>query len=124
MNDESNSVISPLVNRRCNFKAEPVTPAQISQWIAQNPGWTIQAGVLSREFAFKNFYETMAFVNAVAWIANAEDHHPDLAVSYNRCKVNYSTHSVGGLSENDFICAAKIDGLLRLSNLAENKNAG
>jgi 4a-hydroxytetrahydrobiopterin dehydratase len=54
----------------------------------------------------------MAFVNAVAWIAHREDHHPDLAVSYNRCRVEWSTHSVGGLSENDFICAAHIEAML------------
>ncbi len=123
MSDADNSVISPLVNRRCDANAVAVTPAQIAQWISQIPGWEMQAGVLSREFSFEDFYQTMAFVNALAWIANAEDHHPDLTVSYNRCMVNFSTHSVGGLSANDFICAAKIDGLLRLSNLAENKKA-
>jgi 4a-hydroxytetrahydrobiopterin dehydratase len=63
-------------------------------------------------FQFKNYYETMAFVNAVAWVAHREDHHPDLEVGYNKCTVRYSTHSVGGLSENDFICAAKVDSLL------------
>ena len=67
---------------------------------------------LSREFSFKNYYQTIAFVNSLAWIAHAEDHHPDLEVSYNRCLVKYATHSIGGLSENDFICAAKIDALL------------
>ena len=119
MNDATNSVISPLVNRRCNPNAGPVTPAQIEQWIRQIPEWKIQAGVLACAFEFKNFYQTMAFVNALAWIANAEDHHPDLTVSYSRCIVNFSTHSVGGLSENDFICAAKIDGLRQLSKLSQ-----
>ncbi|EGQ63942.1 pterin-4-alpha-carbinolamine dehydratase, partial [Acidithiobacillus sp. GGI-221] len=64
------------------------------------------------EFRFKNFYETMAFVNAVAWISHREDHHPDLELGYNRCVVHYSTHAIGGLSENDFICAARVDALL------------
>jgi len=67
---------------------------------------------IQRSFKFKNYYQTMAFVNALAWIAHQEDHHPELEVSYNRCVVHYSTHSIGGLSENDFICAAKIDALL------------
>jgi 4a-hydroxytetrahydrobiopterin dehydratase len=67
---------------------------------------------IRREFRFKNFYETMAFVNAVAWISHREDHHPDLELGYNRCVVHYSTHAIGGLSENDFICAARVDALL------------
>lgn len=69
------------------------------------------AGEIARTYRFKNYYRTMAFVNAVAWIAHAEDHHPDLEVGYNRCRVRYSTHAIGGLSRNDFICAAKIDAL-------------
>ncbi len=66
---------------------------------------------LRREFRFPDFYRTMSFVNAVAHIANTEDHHPDLEVGYNYCRVRYSTHAIKGLSENDFICAAKIDRL-------------
>ena len=66
---------------------------------------------IARTYKFKNYYETMAFVNALAWIAHREDHHPDLLVGYNRVQVRFSTHSIGGLSENDFICAAKIDAL-------------
>jgi 4a-hydroxytetrahydrobiopterin dehydratase len=64
---------------------------------------------IKREFAFRDFYRTMSFVNALAHIANIEDHHPDLEVGYNYCRVRFSTHAIGGLSENDFICAAKID---------------
>jgi len=67
---------------------------------------------IQRQFKFKNFYRTMSFVNAVAWIANREDHHPDLRVSYSMCEVNFSTHAANGLTENDFICAAKIDALV------------
>jgi len=67
---------------------------------------------IHRTFRFKNFHQTMAFVNALAWIAHQEDHHPDLEVGYSRCVVRYSTHAIGGLSENDFICAAKVDALL------------
>ena len=66
----------------------------------------------TRNCKLGNYYETMAFVNALAWIAHGEDHHPDIEVGYNRCQVHFSTQSIGGLSENDFICAAKIDALL------------
>ncbi len=79
-----------------------------------NPDWnSVDGGKgIQRTFRFKSYYQTIAFVNALAWIAHAEDHHPDLTVGYNRCVVNYSTHSVGGLSENDFICAARVDMLI------------
>jgi 4a-hydroxytetrahydrobiopterin dehydratase len=75
--------------------------------------WTLAADAksLRRALKFRDFYRTMSFVNALAHIANVEDHHPDLEVGYNYCNVTYSTHSIGGLSENDFICAAKIDRL-------------
>lgn len=76
--------------------------------------WRINAEAteLYRDFSFKDYGETMSFVNAVAWVANQEGHHPDLAVGYNTCTVRYSTHAVSGLSENDFICAAKVSALL------------
>jgi len=76
-------------------------------------GWQISNDNLSisKNFKFKNYYETISFVNSVAWIANQQDHHPDLMVSYNQCNITYSTHSVGGLSRNDFICAARINQL-------------
>ncbi len=81
--------------------------AQIhGDWSTSNEGLAIQ-----RSFRFSNYYQTIAFVNALAWVAHREDHHPDLEVGYNRCLVRFSTHSVGGLSENDFICAARIDAL-------------
>jgi 4a-hydroxytetrahydrobiopterin dehydratase len=66
-----------------------------------------------KTFQFKDYYRTMAFVNAVAWIANYEGHHPDLEVHYDHCKVAFSTHAVNGLTENDFICAAKVDALFK-----------
>jgi 4a-hydroxytetrahydrobiopterin dehydratase len=75
-------------------------------------GWEHLDGSIVKRFEFKNYYQTMAFVNAVAWIAHSEDHHPDLEVSYRYCRVRYSTHAVGGLSENDFICAAKVEALI------------
>jgi 4a-hydroxytetrahydrobiopterin dehydratase len=78
-----------------------------------NAGWRIGADDKSihRDFKFKNFYHTMSFVNAVAHIANIEGHHPDLEVGYNYCRMKFTTHAIGGLSENDFICAAKVDAL-------------
>ncbi|BBB24750.1 4a-hydroxytetrahydrobiopterin dehydratase [Amphritea japonica] len=76
-------------------------------------GWQLDARsrVISKDFRFKGFYRTMAFVNALAWIANNENHHPDFEVGYNYCRVRFSTHALDGLSENDFICAAKVDAL-------------
>ena len=65
-----------------------------------------------KSYQFKDYYQTMAFVNAVAWISHQENHHPDLEVSYKNCKVHYITHAINALSENDFICAAKINALL------------
>jgi 4a-hydroxytetrahydrobiopterin dehydratase len=80
---------------------------------AQVAGWSLNdAGTrISKTYQFKNYYQTMAFVNAVAWVAHHEDHHPDMEVSWNRCVVRYTTHAINGLSENDFICAAKVDRL-------------
>ncbi len=75
-------------------------------------GWELAGIELRRMYAFKNYYETMAFVNAVAWLAHQADHHPDLEVGYNKCTVRFSTHSVGGLSDEDFLAAAKVDALL------------
>ena len=87
-------------------RVQALLQALHADWTSDDTGKNI-----SRTFGFRNYYQTMAFVNALAWIAHAEDHHPDIEVGYNRCVVHYSTHSVGGLSENDFICAAKIDAL-------------
>jgi 4a-hydroxytetrahydrobiopterin dehydratase len=78
------------------------------------PGWALSddGKTISKDFGFKNFFRTMSFVNAIAWIANREDHHPDMEVGYGHCLVRYTTHDVGGLSRNDFICAAKVEGLV------------
>ena len=76
------------------------------------PGWQHYGNRIEKTFNFKNYHETIAFVNSLAWVAHTEDHHPDLLVSYNRCVVRYNTHSVGGISVNDFICAAKADALV------------
>jgi len=76
-------------------------------------GWKKKAGVISKTHLFKDYYETMAFVNALAWISHRQNHHPDLEVGYNRCVVRYTTHSVGGLSAKDFECAAMADALFK-----------
>jgi 4a-hydroxytetrahydrobiopterin dehydratase len=86
----------------------------VGAMLKEVPGWELnETGTeISRTFSFKNFHQTMAFVNALAWIAHREDHHPELEVGYKRCRVRYSTHAIGGLSENDFICAAKVAALV------------
>lgn len=88
--------------------------AEVHRYLASLPGWSLTEDGLGigKEFRFDDFHRTMAFVNAVAWIAHAEDHHPDFRVSYPSCALHYSTHDVGGLSLNDFICAARVDALL------------
>ena len=75
-------------------------------------GWRLINGALEKSFSFKNFHQTMGFVNALAFIANTEDHHPDLQVSYGRCTVRFNTHDVNGISVSDFFCASKVDALL------------
>jgi len=106
-----------LANRRCVAceGGRPLDAGAARNLLARLDGWEMDAAAkeIRRAFEFGNFHETMAFANAVAWIAHREDHHPDLSVGYKRCVVRYSTHAVGGLSENDFICAAKIDALAR-----------
>jgi len=99
----------------CRADTPRVAPEAVTRLLAGLPGYKADmlVGSISKVYEFTDFYATMAFVNAVAYIAHVEDHHPDLAVSHNRCVVTYSTHAIGGLSENDFICAAKIDALVR-----------
>ena len=98
----------------CEGGVPPLTDDEAAQLLATLEGWERKDNLISKTYKFKNYYETMAFVNATAWISHREDHHPDLAVGYNQCRVRYTTHAIGGLSENDFICAAKIDALLAL----------
>ena len=98
----------------CEGGVAALTQEQAQQYLQNlSPDWQlIDAGkAIKRDYSFKNFYHTMSFVNALAHIANREDHHPDLELGYNYCHIKFSTHAIGGLSENDFICAAKIDGL-------------
>ena len=98
-------------NRRALSATEIVTQlTQLNGNAAQ--GWKLIEGALEKTFPFANFHETMAFVNALAWVAHREDHHPNLAVSYGHCTVRFNTHDVGGISASDFHCAAAVDALL------------
>jgi 4a-hydroxytetrahydrobiopterin dehydratase len=98
----------------CEGGAPPYSAQQARDMLKQLKGWLLEEGKLVKLYPFGNYHQTMAFVNALAWISHREDHHPDLAVGYNQCRVTYWTHAVGGLSENDFICAAKCDALFEL----------
>ena len=112
--------MTDLKNRRCapcegGVLALDTNAAE--QLLAKLSGWQLAMDSpprITKSYHFKNYHETMAFVNATAWVSHREDHHPDLTVSYNACKVSYTTHAIGGLSDNDFICAAKIDALFEL----------
>lgn len=98
----------------CEGIGEALNAEQIKNLLPQlNKAWQVANNnqQIQRSFSFNNFYETMAFVNAIAWFANQENHHPDLEVGYNYCHVKWMTHALKGLSLNDFICAAKVDGL-------------
>ncbi|MDD5181520.1 MAG: 4a-hydroxytetrahydrobiopterin dehydratase [Gallionellaceae bacterium] len=98
----------------CEGGTPPLSQDEINQLMKQLDGWVQYDRLIGKAYEFKNYYQTMAFVNAVAWLSHREDHHPDMAVSYNKCHVEYSTHAINGLSENDFICAAKVDALFKI----------
>ncbi|MES2152813.1 MAG: 4a-hydroxytetrahydrobiopterin dehydratase [Pseudomonadota bacterium] len=97
-----------LLEKTCSATVTALDADAITTLLPQVPGWSVVADKLLCTFAFRNYYETIAFVNALAWMVHQQDHHPELVVSYKQCAVTFNTHSVGGaLSENDFICAAK-----------------
>lgn len=111
--------MQPLHEQQCQHdesSRQPLPAEERDALLAQLPEWEVVNGGkgIRRTFVFKNYYHTMSFVNAVAWIANKEAHHPDLEVSYNRCVVTYTTHDMDALGRNDLICAAKIDQLLNV----------
>ena len=106
-----------LVERRClpcegGVDALDRTTSEVL--LGQLKGWSLSEDntTITRVFKFRNFHEVMEFVNALAWVAHREDHHPDMLVTYSQVDVTYTTHAISGLSDNDFICAAKIDALL------------
>ena len=113
--------INTLANKHCRpcRPGELALPRIQARTLLKNaPEWKInKTGTdINRTYHFKNYYQTLAFVNAVAWIAHQQDHHPTLTVHYNHCDVRYTTDSAKGLSENDFICAAQIDALTAAKN--------
>ncbi len=111
------AAVCDLTNKQCKpceGGVPPLPQDEITAMMKQLDGWAQHGSSIGKTFEFKNYYQTMAFVNAVAWLSHREDHHPDLNVGYNKCRVEYSTHAIGGLSENDFICAAKVDALFKV----------
>ena len=95
-------------------QAVALSDADIETHLGALKGWERVGNEIKKTFPFKNYYQTIAFVNASAWISHREDHHPDMSVHYNKCVVAYSTHDAGGITLNDFICAARLDALLAL----------
>jgi 4a-hydroxytetrahydrobiopterin dehydratase len=104
-----------LADMRCKpLEGHATMDAQeVEAHLRQVEGWSFNNGAVEKTFSFADHHHTIAFVNAVAWIAHREDHHPDTTFGYNRCTLRFNTHSVGGISLNDFICAAKVDALNR-----------
>nr|WP_315260361.1 4a-hydroxytetrahydrobiopterin dehydratase [uncultured Duganella sp.] len=105
------AVRADLLAAHCRPTRAALDDAEAARLLSLLPGWAIDQGRLVRSYTFKNYYHTMAFVNALAYLSHNEDHHPEMTVSYNTCIVRYDTHSAHGLSHNDFICAAKADAL-------------
>lgn len=108
-NDLSNQSCQPRKG-----KDHALAAAQVQELLAQLPGWKLanDGKAIVKDFRFEDFHRTLGFINAVGFMANREDHHPDLEAGYGHCQVLWSTHDVGGLSLNDFVCAAKVEALL------------
>jgi 4a-hydroxytetrahydrobiopterin dehydratase len=98
----------------CEGGVAALSPSQVAPLLKALDGWSLDGKAIARTYSFANYYEAVAFVNAAAWISHREDHHPDMLVGYNSVRVSYHTHAIDGLSENDFICAAKLDALFAL----------
>ncbi len=111
-----------LLERHCTPQVDALAAAEVAALLNAVPEWHAENHRIVRTFAFQDYHETLAFINAIAYVIHAEDHHPELVVTYNRCVVKFDTHSVkqadgtaGGLSVNDFICAAKVDAIFSQS---------
>ncbi|MFZ6709869.1 4a-hydroxytetrahydrobiopterin dehydratase [Undibacterium sp. TC9W] len=108
-----------LLAKKSQHTETGLDDASLPAYFAATPQWTQDGPRIIRTFQFKNYYETLSFINAIAYVIHAEDHHPELVVTYNRCVIKFDTHTVndgkGGISENDFICAAKIDAIFQQS---------
>lgn len=104
--------LEQLLAARCrHLTGSPLRPAEIGAQLSALEGWNHEGQSIVKNYAFTDFSATMAFVNGVAEMVEREDHHPEMVVGYNRCKLRFDTHSVGGVSDNDFICAAKADAI-------------
>ena len=111
------STVNNLAGRRCKPCADgmsPLSQAEADKLMKQLVGWQRFDHLIGKTYRFKDYYQTIAFVNAIAWMSHREDHHPELTASYSSCHVEYTTHAIHGLSENDFICAAKVDALFKI----------
>lgn len=107
-----NTGAAALAGMHCTTGAPRLSAAELASGLAALPGWAVQGDAIAKAFGFGDYHETLGFVNALAFVANRENHHPDLTVSYNRCVVAWSTHDAGGVTRNDLICAAKVERLL------------
>ncbi len=98
----------------CEGGVDSIERETAEQMLSDIPGWTLSddGKMINRRFEFKGFLSTMSFINAMAWLVNRENHHPDFSAGYNYCDVGFTTHAIDGLSENDFICAARINALV------------
>ena len=113
-------VTTELLARKCKHAENALTTTEVANYLKAIPGWNDEDNKhIVKNFKFKNYYETLAFINAIAYVIHAEDHHPEITLTYNNCLIKFDTHSVnggkGGLSENDFICAAKVDAIYQQS---------
>jgi 4a-hydroxytetrahydrobiopterin dehydratase len=109
--------MSHLIEKKCSVcegGSSPLDKNSCDRLLKEVPGWDLAKDTksITRRFSFKGFYATMGFVNAIAYVVQKEGHHPDMEVGYNYCNVKFTTHAIDGLSENDFICAAKVNALL------------
>ena len=105
--------MTPLLHTRCKpVTGEPMSDADIHTHLQEVSGWLLHESAIEKTFTFRNWLETMAFLNALGWICHTEDHHPDISLTYGRCVVRFRTHSVDGVSLNDFICATKVNALV------------
>ena len=102
-----------LAMMRCvvPLQGGPMAAQEIDDHLKKVQGWSLVGGAIEKTFSFANYHQTMAFVNAAAWIAHREDHHPDVAFGYNRCSLRFNTHDVNGISVSDFHCAAAVNAL-------------
>lgn len=104
--------MTDFLHQQCQRRVAAMSEQAVRDHLAQMSGWHEAGGAIEKTFAFKGWLETVAFVDALAWMCHVEDHHPELHVQFDRCRVRFSTHSAGGISANDFICAAKADALV------------